>query len=471
MKLHFSLFLFFGVIGVSTPVLSQRTLGLIFDDEAYEKQARVSRSFKFSDFGPTVGSLRPFCPVPGNQGEMGSCVGWASAYGAMTIATALQQGISDIEEINALAKSSLYVYNQIRKESCRDGSQLTDAMALLKEKGVCKLEDFDPPTCTVLPTSREHIKAQGSKIKEYSRLFDVKDQPEQKIISTINSLKSKKPVVIGMVVTNSLAKLEKPGIWIPSENDEFIGGHAMCVVGYDNEKEMFEIMNSWGTEFGDKGFMFVPYEVYGLLCVYGFQFSIEAPNPSQPFSFKGSFYLSKLSIPTNERQRINPSKKGIYYELSPGVIRYNDYFKVMASGLEEGNYLYIFSVHPDGKGEVLFPTMTSRFAATLTEVPIVPSDNSYFELPSESNLAYQANKTGIDYLIFLYSKKRIDDIASLVGKVEGTLGDIDTRINKIFGERLIPESDIRYTPGDMSFSGTSSKGHIVPIILRVPVTN
>ncbi|NJO87239.1 MAG: hypothetical protein HC821_04405, partial [Lewinella sp.] len=31
--------------------------------------------------------LRPYCPVAGNQGETGSCVGWAVGYGAMTINT------------------------------------------------------------------------------------------------------------------------------------------------------------------------------------------------------------------------------------------------------------------------------------------------------------------------------------------------------------------------------------------------
>jgi C1A family cysteine protease len=39
-----------------------------------------------------------------------------------------------------------------------------------------------------------------------------------------------------------------------------IGGHAVMAVGYDDEKKHFIIQNSWGTEWGDKGFFYMPYD-------------------------------------------------------------------------------------------------------------------------------------------------------------------------------------------------------------------
>lgn len=32
------------------------------------------------------------------------------------------------------------------------------------------------------------------------------------------------------------------------------GGHAACIIGYDDSKSMFKVMNSWGTNGGDEGF-------------------------------------------------------------------------------------------------------------------------------------------------------------------------------------------------------------------------
>jgi C1A family cysteine protease len=43
-------------------------------------------------------------------------------------------------------------------------------------------------------------------------------------------------------------------------NETDLGGHAMCCVGYDMEKQMFIVRNSWGTEWGDNGYCYFPFE-------------------------------------------------------------------------------------------------------------------------------------------------------------------------------------------------------------------
>ncbi len=40
-----------------------------------------------------------------------------------------------------------------------------------------------------------------------------------------------------------------------------IGGHAQTVVGWDDDRKLIEVANSWGTSFGDGGFDWIPYEV------------------------------------------------------------------------------------------------------------------------------------------------------------------------------------------------------------------
>ena len=34
---------------------------------------------------------------------------------------------------------------------------------------------------------------------------------------------------------------------MPQDDDEVLGGHAVCCVGYDDAKQVFIVRNSWGT--------------------------------------------------------------------------------------------------------------------------------------------------------------------------------------------------------------------------------
>ena len=39
-----------------------------------------------------------------------------------------------------------------------------------------------------------------------------------------------------------------------------LGGHAIVIVGYDEEKRLFTFRNSWGEDWGDKGYGYLPYD-------------------------------------------------------------------------------------------------------------------------------------------------------------------------------------------------------------------
>jgi hypothetical protein len=45
------------------------------------------------------------------------------------------------------------------------------------------------------------------------------------------------------------------------QNETISGAHAMCIIGYDDSKfgGSFELMNSYGPEFGDNGFVWITY--------------------------------------------------------------------------------------------------------------------------------------------------------------------------------------------------------------------
>ena len=47
---------------------------------------------------------------------------------------------------------------------------------------------------------------------------------------------------------------------MPKENEEVLGGHAIMAVGYDIQKKVFIIQNSWGDKWGDNGYFYMPFD-------------------------------------------------------------------------------------------------------------------------------------------------------------------------------------------------------------------
>ena len=57
------------------------------------------------------------------------------------------------------------------------------------------------------------------------------------------------------------------GMWAPKYGENLTEAHAMCVVGYDDNRYggSFEVMNSWGNKYGDNGFVWIKYADFAKL--------------------------------------------------------------------------------------------------------------------------------------------------------------------------------------------------------------
>ena len=112
--------------------------GLIFDDDAYESvemKAPLTRGL-YSTM-PQSASLKMYCPYPGNQGDYGTCVGWATSYAAWTILWAKQNRQTDKAVITAHAFSPDFVYKSVvpYDSNCKNGTQVPLALAFIKTTG------------------------------------------------------------------------------------------------------------------------------------------------------------------------------------------------------------------------------------------------------------------------------------------------------------------------------------------------
>lgn len=48
----------------------------------------------------------------------------------------------------------------------------------------------------------------------------------------------------------------------PSPDEDMLGGHAICLIGYSDANECFDLVNSWGTGWGEKGFGRIHYDYF-----------------------------------------------------------------------------------------------------------------------------------------------------------------------------------------------------------------
>lgn len=463
MKQVLSFFLL--LISITAGSQVKRATGLTFNDETYKMTRRLSPALKWSEADLPAYSLKNFCPLPGDQGNIGSCVGWATGYAALTISDAVRKNATNKTAITDAARSAMYIYLQIVEE-CPDGSVISDALDLVKTKGDCLAKDFGPQPCgTSIPSSLNSLAAQF-KIKEYYTLFEINGTPEQKITATRNSIMANKPVIIGIKVTNSIFNVGSSGIWTPSPAEEIAGGHALCVVGYDDQKKMFEIINSWGTGWGNNGFFKISYDDYGKYCKYGYQFTLEGGGGGgKEVNMTGNFKFKKFNSGIFEDAAVKLA--GTEYTIDD--VRKDDFFRIAASNITKDNYVYIFSIKPDNSAEILFPTQKQVDGVTVKDIPVVPANDVVLEIPVDPKKGLTTDMSGNDLLCILYSVEEIKDIEEVVLTAKNSSGDFTERLKKALGNRLIPSSDIKYSSTDMGLTVKTKNGTVAPLVLKVKV--
>lgn len=454
MKKYFILAIvnFVVITNISLAKDTKHGTGLTFDDGKYKKtllSAPLLRG-EYTDL-PTSNSLQKYAPTPKNQGDYGTCVGWSTAYAARTILYSMKKNITTPELATHVAFSPSYVYNQISTDTtCQLGTFLDDALGLMQNEGVASLYDFGYQ-CNKPVTYIDRELAGNYKIKSFKKLFDIEDY--NKIDPVRKSLSENKPVVIGMkCCLESFGTAYGKDVWdvLPTETDPDLG-HAMAVIGYDDKKYdgSFLIMNSWGAEWGNGGFIWVRYPDFKRFTKYAFEL-IEADN--------GDKLSGELEFVTINGEKM-PVKfnKGIYEVTKP----YNSgtLFRLYVTNNEPA-YIYAIGTDLTAKTFKIFPHKENIS-------PYLGYKNSAFALPDESSYIKMDKTTGTDYFAFLYSKNELD-VNNLMQNIESEDGTFQEKIYKVLNNKLIKTEDIDYNKNNkIAFSASSGMKDIVPVIVKM----
>ena len=125
-----------------------------------------------------------------------------------------------------------------------------DVMKILKEVGICKESDYPYKKIETANEISNEIKEKAKKhvVKKYARIYELNDLK--------SSLFKNGPCLIAFPVYNY-----GPEMWKQQNNEKMSGGHAMTVVGYNENS--FIIRNSWGSYWNDSGYCYYKFEDWG----------------------------------------------------------------------------------------------------------------------------------------------------------------------------------------------------------------
>ncbi|MGB0861622.1 MAG: C1 family peptidase [Saprospiraceae bacterium] len=462
--------------------------GLLFDKTSYEQLPSVVYDYgNGSKSGglPVEVSLKKWTPKIQNQKAAASCVGWAMGYGCLSIMNAKLNNWTNPQKITDEAFSSLFIYNQINTSSnCSKGIFMKDAAKFILKNGICKSIDFDYPIedCQRQP-SLELIKAaQKVNIKSYLKIFEIDDAPEKKIEKIKINLSEGFPVVIGLNIQPNFKEL-KDEYWTPDPDytNKEDNGHAVVIIGYDEYKGAFEIMNSWGKDWANEGFCWIRYDDIGKYTCSGYRFIIDKadlkdrirPTDTKKIaSYKGHFQFKKLN-------RTDYPKPGFYsypvqkisdytYTSKENKWKINDTYRLCIEEAQVNRFVYVFSI--DAKGSnIHWPKMekstegTERLASSM-----IAFDNVKITIPSSKGMLYKQVK-GDDNIIILYAYNKIEDFEARVNKVKNAKGTIESRFQIGFSDIIIANQTIDYAPNEMKFETqiALSKKNVIPMILKL----
>lgn len=185
-----------------------------------------------------------------NQKGKGSCVGFSGV--------AVKESQEFIENGKFLDLSEQWLYEKSRiRGGYKEGATLKDCFHIVAHEGV-PFEEYWPYT-----TDKNNIGAPRKGAAENAMIYRVNDKlyfrltSEKQIRATLLKYGS---FQLGLTVYENWTKREKDGhIPVHTFCERKLGGHGIDIVGDLKSQEEYKFKNSWGLEWGDEGYGYIPY--------------------------------------------------------------------------------------------------------------------------------------------------------------------------------------------------------------------
>ena len=250
----------------------------------------------------------------------------------------------------------------------------------------------------------------------------------------------------------------------------------MCVIGYDDNMYggAFQIINSWGTWWGDQGFFWAKYEDFARTVDQAYEFSLKplpkpVPKPD-PTPILLNEFAAKVEMKWKNGKEIKPTldlEKDLSYYRLYGEVHSGDSLRMYISNDEQA-YVYVFSSDMKNNVNELFPHPYVIKEGGKIErknySPALTYHSNYIALPDEEHSILIDDTKGTDYWCMLYSKEVLD-FDEILDKVKTHKGSFYEKVRFALSDRMVPTVDIRFVANRIEFSARSEKT-VVPVFIE-----
>ena len=443
--------------------VTQLATGGYLDPKQFEKANIYESLDSTKDPLPEAANLQKFAPSVGDQGHQGSCVAWSSAYAARTIEEAARTG----QDPNSLRFSPSFLYNQIGLDNC-DGSYIERAMDFMTKSGSVPYNEFpyNDQDCARQPDQQLLEEARQYKMRGFVRLTPGDRNNVIDLHAIKENISQGAPVVIGMQVGGSyMQPMMGQDVWNPTDEDRSMmgfGGHAQCVVGYDDRKYggAFLLMNSWGSAWGNNGFAWVRYpdfkyfvrEAYGIEPMTKTGDAANAPLACE-IGLVQVHYEGKKTR-TGDYIPLQVKGGNVFETIDP--VKMGTRFKMEVKNSTEC-YVYVFGKETDGTSYTLFPYPSSTNPEKTKYSPFC-GITGYRLFPRDKSMMPDSIGTR-DEMAVVVSRQPLDWYALNNAISQNPGRDYAARLNAALADKLIRNVPFKSSAkGNMQFTVQGPEG-------------
>lgn len=215
---------------------------------------------------PREANLLEYADAAYDQADLGSCT--ANAF-----CTAFRISAKNLGKYPGFEPSRLfYYYNERVQEGtvAEDaGADETDGLHFAMTGGVCSeaLWPYITAKFAEIPSPPAFVEAQHYLVRTWGVLTqDENNREDPFLLAQIRHLIAveKQPVMIAVLIYESFNSMETAltgAVKYPDqEKEQCLGGHEMCIIGYNDDLQAFLVQNSWGPRWGRNGRCYMRYK-------------------------------------------------------------------------------------------------------------------------------------------------------------------------------------------------------------------